>query len=350
MHAVSEVEATDHLVSPPQKLAEMINLLQELEEGKTASSGDVLTDAAEKDGKNIVIEEEIPEKDVVQESVQQAEEVKQDVVDEVVKEYEDFEPALQTAMQPVKSSADDSNGKSGPRIKLIEPLTKSIDSEVSPSEPSADETFASGDKFETDDAGMDTSSPRPSETSRKEISVETTTASKPSAETQATDTEAGKAKRSSFLKKKNKVEPCEPMHAETDIQSWAPECYSEPGTPSMCKAEVERFLADKKGLVGEMPICPACKKIQYFAVSSSFYYYSVYRDKRGRLYCDYCASKNAIKVLYKHDPSEQKFLKCARCGTLLRQKTTRSEYFKNKNDNCVKCVQMQARLHSLNKK
>lgn len=188
-NAVSECKTTDNaLVSPPQKVVEMINRLQDLEESEPVDTDEVLTNVAEKDGKGIVIEEEIPEKDVIQEPVQQAEEVEQDVVDNDEKrDFDDFEPSLQTILQPEKDRADDTKEKllTAVRTNLIEMGDKSLDSEVTPSELSADETFASGDKFETDEAGMDTSSPRPSEASRKEISVETTTASKPSAETQA---------------------------------------------------------------------------------------------------------------------------------------------------------------------
>ncbi|XP_078033928.1 uncharacterized protein LOC144468376 [Augochlora pura] len=304
---------TEEMVPPKQKVAQMINLLQELEEGKASDSpaGDATAD--EKRGDDVEKEAITTEDEQFEEN---AESRTEGMGDDGKAEEIDAEA----------NAVDEEMGK----ISVV--TDKSIGSELTSVDVSAEESLES--------------SPRHSDVSKKEISVETSSAVKHGVETQATD--CSRTKKSSFLKKKNKVEPSEQEpHPEAD--TWCSDTLSESSPQAPSKAEPEKFLVDKRGVLGEMPTCPACKRVQYFSVSPSFYYYSVYRDKRGRLYCDYCAPKYAVKVLYRHDPNDQKFLKCAQCATLLRQKTSRSEYFRNKNDNCPRCIQVQGRVHSARK-
>nr|XP_033324026.1 uncharacterized protein LOC117219187 [Megalopta genalis] len=302
------------MVPPKQKVAQMINLLQELEEGKAA-------DSLNRDAAAVTDDEE--RGDAEKEGIT----TEDDQFDESGVEAQEDDGKAEESDADAKT-VDEELAKSS----VV--TDKSIGSEITSVEVSPDVSAAS--------------SPRLSDASKREISVETSPAVKHGVETQATD--SSRVKKSSFLKKKNKVEPSEqePQPA-ADVHTWCSETMSETGPAVPCKPEPEKFLVDKRGVLGEMPTCPACKRVQYFSVSPSFYYYSVYRDKRGRLYCDYCAPKYAVKVLYRHDPSDQKFLKCAQCATLLRQKTSRSEYFRNKNDNCPRCVQVQGRVHSARK-
>ncbi|XP_076680424.1 uncharacterized protein LOC143375323 isoform X2 [Andrena cerasifolii] len=110
------------------------------------------------------------------------------------------------------------------------------------------------------------------------------------------------------------------------------------------KPESERLFTGEKEVVSvddkAVNICPACKRIQGSPTSSPFRYYSVHKDKRGKLYCEYCATANCIKVLRGSDGSEQKRLKCAGCGNFLRIRTSQDESFRNKSDNCPNCSQV----------
>ncbi|XP_043251574.1 uncharacterized protein LOC122396893 isoform X3 [Colletes gigas] len=171
---------------------------------------------------------------------------------------------------------------------------------------------------------------------------------KPDTRTQTTDIDVSliKPKRTRLLRKKNKVEPAELTHAETDIQT----SYSDDlDVLSIGKQESERLFVGEKQALGiekDTNICRACRRLQTYPTSNSFRYYSVYRDKRGRVYCELCATANTIKVRY--DGSEQKRLRCVVCKNVVRAKSSQEETtgFRSKTDNCPKCGQVQTRVHS----
>ncbi|XP_076621607.1 uncharacterized protein LOC143342011 [Colletes latitarsis] len=175
-------------------------------------------------------------------------------------------------------------------------------------------------------------------------------AAKPDTRTQTTDIDVSliKPKRTRLLRKKNKVDPAELTHAEMDVQT----SYSDDlDVLSIDKQESERLFVGEKQVLGvekDINICRACRRLQTYPTSNSFRYYSVYRDKRGRVYCELCATTNTIKVLYKDDGSEQKRLRCVVCKNVVRAKSSQEETtsFRSKSDNCPKCDQVQTRTHS----
>nr|XP_034180677.1 uncharacterized protein LOC117604563 isoform X2 [Osmia lignaria] len=165
----------------------------------------------------------------------------------------------------------------------------------------------------------------------------------PQTGTQTTDAEiassSSRYKRTYVFPKKNKVEPAEVTHTDIDVQTG----YEAQSEKSF--TENSRTLQQKS-----LGICSACKRVQLPTTAGSFNYYSVYKDKRGRYYCEFCANPNSIKVLYK-DGNEPKRLKCAGCGNIIRSKHSynlRDELkSRNKHDNCPKCGQSQVQVSSV---
>ncbi|KAK1130090.1 hypothetical protein K0M31_019774 [Melipona bicolor] len=127
--------------------------------------------------------------------------------------------------------------------------------------------------------------------------------------------------------RRNKVEPTGLSYTDADIQT--PD-HSEGSM--ICSKEV--IVADESSLEANR-VCAVCKRIQVPASSSLDQYYAVHRDKKGRFYCEYCATPSlTAKVLYKND---QKRLKCARCGSYIRAKNIQST--RNKSESCPHCGQ-----------
>ncbi|XP_043521696.1 uncharacterized protein LOC122534790 [Frieseomelitta varia] len=149
-------------------------------------------------------------------------------------------------------------------------------------------------------------------------------------ETQTTSAEisspANRLKRT-YGFRRNKVEPIGLSHTDADNQT--PD-HSEGSM--ICSKEV--IVADESSLEPKQ-VCAVCKRIQVPASSSLNQYYTYHRDKKGRFYCEYCATPSlTTKVSYK---SGQKSLKCARCGSYIHAKNIQGT--RNKSDSCPHCGQ-----------
>ncbi|XP_026670316.1 uncharacterized protein LOC113464493 [Ceratina calcarata] len=172
-------------------------------------------------------------------------------------------------------------------------------------------------------------------------------------------TTPSKSKRSSGFRRKNRIEPSHLSH-DTDVHSL------DTGAASYVeKLEEERLLAEERDTFDEKGanLCPVCKTIQVvlnstvkyiqtylfnnnnvysifqqLPVSSSYQYCNLYRDKRGRIYCENCATSNTVKTHYRREPDEKR-LKCWICGNFLRIRTHHSA--RNRRRNCPHCGQKQ---------
>lgn len=145
--------------------------------------------------------------------------------------------------------------------------------------------------------------------------------------------------------KKDKSTIEQALETDSESQSQAEtQTYTEVNiqTPDYCgssnpgKIETAEELAEQKQINPErkvINICPVCNKTQVPVSPSSLQYYTAYKDKQGRFYCEYCATPNTIKGLCK---GEQKRLKCTGCGEYLRTKS--SQNTRNKSDNCPQCA------------
>ncbi|XP_076229891.1 uncharacterized protein LOC116429130 isoform X2 [Nomia melanderi] len=330
------------LVSPPLKVAQMIDLLQEIEGAKGSADATEFSVSKDKDRKD---EDATRETERLEVERMVDEVLREEMVEKVIREVEEEVQGKDEETEEFKSVLKEDAGVGEPvagkessgKLAAERVQGKSIDSDVTAS--SADESVCSESRTKK-------SSSRKSSRNR-EVSVETLSSPKLEAETQATDTDrsSSKSKKISFPKKRNKIEPYEQVHSDIQSQTWCPEPPCETGVMATSRLDNEKFITDKHGVLAEVPICPSCRRIQHFSVSPSTQYYSVYRDKRGRLYCKYCSPLGSIKVLYKHDACEQRSLKCSRCRNLLNQKSSRI-----RTDTCPKCAQTQFRSYLATKK
>lgn len=166
------------LVSPPQKVAQMINLLQEIKGAKVSTDATEFPICEDKDKKDEEVTREI-EISEVEETVDEAsrEEMKKEYTEEEEDKgkTEEFKSNLKeetSADEPVAERESGGSKKlSAERVK-----EKSIDSDV---------TISSAEESVSFELKKKRSSSRKSSGRRREISVETSSSHKPDAETQA---------------------------------------------------------------------------------------------------------------------------------------------------------------------
>ncbi|KZC05595.1 hypothetical protein WN55_04535 [Dufourea novaeangliae] len=315
------------LVPPPQKVAQMITLLQEIEGGKGSDDADKVATEASKveEGKIFGVEASVETSILMEESeigvdihenVKEAaaeeiedtkEEIKEEDKDEVKKKAND--EGKQEAREEAKEEHKEKDNEKAKekakkentveaREEVTEGVKKQIDRPVKEGGiticelkkeclPTPKEAHKKAKKrADSDSTSSDASTGSINEsvkskaevlslsrlsTGRERQSMRTTSTTKPDAETQAIDIDLSfnKTKKMSFLKKRNKVEPAEIVTADTDVQTWFSEDHSDEVVSEGIKPDVE--------------------------------------------------------VLYRQEANDLKRLRCTRCGNSLRQKSSRSE-------------------------
>ncbi|XP_076234060.1 uncharacterized protein LOC143178991 [Calliopsis andreniformis] len=270
------------IISPPQQVAEIISRLQEIEGQKTDGVTAIkqIQENVDKNAKTPSIEDGY------------------DSITGIVTDSElilDDSTAAYRLEQPL-----------GERSNIVKESPEKVD-DLEVSKKGAKKSVSNDKEKVSDSKNMDDT--------KMERSLETSLVPQPQMGTQT----AARNKKTHILRKNNKVEPIEVTHINTGAQTGKTETQDEVDAPTN-KPQSEPGSGEDK----TVNTCPSCQKQQVPPVLSPLRYYNVHKDKRGRLYCDFCATVNCIQVLYKNE--EQKCLRCAGCGNFLRPRISMDEY------------------------